>query len=411
MKKTLKKYFIPHEDNNYHPHILHAKRMAWYGGLFVVMKAIVLIFVFVLPFSALVMPDVLLGQQQKIIALTNDLREQKGLPQLAIENKLNTSADNKAMDMARRQYFSHKGPDGKTVSDWIREAGYSYSVAGENLAMGFPSAEEVVNAWIKSPTHYANLIDPDYQAIGVGLESGLYNGQDTVYLAEHLAVPQPATKAIIKSSSAANLPASEVIIQPRSAAEEPVLEKSTASKMENVLALKVDNSVVYDADNSTISWQEKGNKTLLSVEAKISGPVKSAVVEVASYPIELKADSQGIYRGEYLAREPVDNFFRVATLPTIKIVGADDKIITANINWLTLKAVGLTPIQKYIKSKELLASITNIFSVSRNIYLAFIIFFALALFLNIIIEIKKQHPHVILWTLGLLSLLICFWLV
>ncbi|MDP2587023.1 MAG: CAP domain-containing protein [Candidatus Komeilibacteria bacterium] len=417
MKKTLKKYFIPHQENNYHPYILHHKRLVLYGSLFVAIKVIVVIFVLVLPMQAFLLPDVLLAQQRLIVALTNDLRQQKGLLQLAVENKLNISAQAKAQDMAAGQYFSHARLDGKTAMDWIEEAGYAYKVAGENLAMGFPSAEEVVNAWIKSPTHYSNLIDPDYKVIGVGLEGGLYDGQETVYLAQHLAAPQQLPVNSVTPAVVNNALSGTVLVDNK---EKPVVadkvpmedQKMPATpRQERVLAAKVDNPVSFVADKSSVSWREQGDKTLLTVEAIISGPVKSAIVEVDHYPIELQVLSKGVYHGEYLAFEPVNNFFSVVTMPTITITGLDGQVITANINWQTLKVVSPTPIQKYVKAKESLSSITNIFAVSKNIYFAFIIFFALALLLNIVIEIKKQHPHIILKTLGLLGLLICFWLV
>jgi len=65
-------------------------------------------------------------------------------------------------------------------------------VAGENLAMGFSGAEEVVNGWVKSQTHYANIIDPDFSETGVGLSSGLYENYDTTLVAQFFGSSQPA---------------------------------------------------------------------------------------------------------------------------------------------------------------------------------------------------------------------------
>ncbi len=91
MRKTFKKYFIPHEENNYHPHILHTKRALFYSAVFVSMKAIVISFAILLPFQVFVMPDVLEVQQQEIVSLTNKIRAQKGLEPLQPFTKLYSS--------------------------------------------------------------------------------------------------------------------------------------------------------------------------------------------------------------------------------------------------------------------------------------------------------------------------------
>ena len=183
MRKTLKKYFIPHKENNYHPHILHPKRVAFYGGAFVVMKIIVVAFALFLPLEVFLMPDVLAEEQKQIIALVNETRNKNGLPNLGEIDLLDRSSDDKATDMAVNQYFSHTGPNNHCLRYFLNNAGYQYQSAGENLAMGFSSARDVVDAWIKSPTHYANLLDAEYQETGVGLESGYFNGVPTVYVA------------------------------------------------------------------------------------------------------------------------------------------------------------------------------------------------------------------------------------
>ena len=73
-------YFIPHEGNNYRPEFLHPKRAVLYGSLFVIIKAIIFIFVLLLPVQAFVLPDVLAEQGRNITALTNELRSQKDAP-------------------------------------------------------------------------------------------------------------------------------------------------------------------------------------------------------------------------------------------------------------------------------------------------------------------------------------------
>ena len=316
MRKTIKKYFIPHQGNNYHPHILHAKRAIFYGGLFLAMKMIVVGLVLLLPLEAFVTPDILADQQRQIIALTNQVRAQHGLPKLAEKSPLDRSSDAKAGDMAAHEYFAHAGPHNRTLAYFLDQAGYHYLSAGENLAMGFADAREVVNAWIKSPTHYANLIDPEFADLGVGLESGYYQGVPTVYVAQHLGLPDLA----------ANYPV-------------------------------VDSAATVVVQTSTI-------RDIVSSTQQVAGINIQAATATA----------------------------RTTSAATV------------------IKLGGPTPVEKYLRAESSRGIFSDLFEVSKNIYLAFILFFSLALLLKIFIEIKKQRPHVILQTLGLLGLLICFYL-
>lgn len=116
---------------------------------------------------------------QRVVDLTNQERARHGLPALALDGALCRSALAHSRDMASHNYFSHTGSDGSTVGDRIRAAGYSPLWAyGENIAAGQPSPEEVVNAWMNSEGHRANILSPHYEHIGVG-----YVRQDgTTYL-------------------------------------------------------------------------------------------------------------------------------------------------------------------------------------------------------------------------------------
>jgi hypothetical protein len=76
MRQTLKTYFIPHEHNNYHPHVLHTKRAVLYGGVGIVSKALVVLSVTAVPLGAFIAPDLLRVQEQNIVRLKNDLRNE-----------------------------------------------------------------------------------------------------------------------------------------------------------------------------------------------------------------------------------------------------------------------------------------------------------------------------------------------
>jgi uncharacterized protein YkwD len=104
----------------------------------------------------------------RVIALTNAFRQQNGLQPLTVNSKLNTAAQVHSQHMATEDFFSHTEPDGSQPWDRMTAAGYSWSQSGENIAAGQTTPEEVVNDWINSPGHRANMLSPKFREIGVG---------------------------------------------------------------------------------------------------------------------------------------------------------------------------------------------------------------------------------------------------
>ncbi|HLU21737.1 MAG TPA: CAP domain-containing protein [Bacillaceae bacterium] len=107
-----------------------------------------------------------------VIRLTNEERSKAGLPALKADSALNNVADVKAQDMYEKGYFSHTSPTYGSPFDMMRDFGISYSAAGENIAQGQKSPEEVVKAWMNSEGHRKNILDNKYTHIGVGYEQG-----------------------------------------------------------------------------------------------------------------------------------------------------------------------------------------------------------------------------------------------
>jgi len=116
----------------------------------------------------------------KVIELTNVSRVGASETNLSLNEKLSRAAEAKADDMIAKNYFSHTSPGGITPWKWIDGESYDYSYAGENLAMDFQSAEKMEDAWIKSPTHRANILNEKYKDIGVAVKSGKINGSETI---------------------------------------------------------------------------------------------------------------------------------------------------------------------------------------------------------------------------------------
>lgn len=113
--------------------------------------------------------------ENEVIRLVNDIRKQNGLSPLAANWELSRIARYKSQDMATNHYFSHTSPTYGTPFQMIRAFGLSYRAAGENIAYGQRTPQEVVNAWMNSSGHRANILNASYTQIGVGyVSSGNY---------------------------------------------------------------------------------------------------------------------------------------------------------------------------------------------------------------------------------------------
>ena len=105
----------------------------------------------------------------ELIEVINATRIQHNVPKLNHNRILANSAQNYACVNARRERMSHTGVANDSPGDRLLQAGYDYSYAGENLAMGFVDPQVVLNAWMRSPTHREILLDPRAQDIGIGI--------------------------------------------------------------------------------------------------------------------------------------------------------------------------------------------------------------------------------------------------
>ncbi|MEM9922226.1 MAG: CAP domain-containing protein [Cyanobacteria bacterium P01_D01_bin.50] len=104
----------------------------------------------------------------EVVALTNTYRIQEGLQPLALNASLSNAAQSHSVDMAVNDFFSHQGSNGTTVGTRTAAAGYESPYVGENIAAGYITAEEVVRGWMNSPGHRENILNPNYQEIGIG---------------------------------------------------------------------------------------------------------------------------------------------------------------------------------------------------------------------------------------------------
>lgn len=113
--------------------------------------------------------------EQKVVELTNQERAKNGLAALKVDAALSKVAREKSLDMNKNGYFSHTSPTYGSPFDMMKQFGISYQYAGENIAMGQSTPEEVVQAWMNSEGHRKNILSANFNYIGVSyVEEGNY---------------------------------------------------------------------------------------------------------------------------------------------------------------------------------------------------------------------------------------------
>src|SRR3989344_6873494 len=169
MKEFLHHLFIPRESNNYKAKLLHQTTLLLFIVFFIVGGLLLNITKTNYPTVLGISTDI---TSEQLITLLNQKRQENGLSTLSFSPELATAARNKANDMLSKNYWAHNSPDGVTPWVFLKEAGYNYVYAGENLARGFNNSLDVTNAWMASPTHRANVLSPNYSDVGFAVVIG-----------------------------------------------------------------------------------------------------------------------------------------------------------------------------------------------------------------------------------------------
>lgn len=394
----LKDLFIPYEGNNYQPQALNPYRILFYTITSIAIKVFVVAVVFMFPLSALLVPNIIADQNKKIVSLTNEIRARVGVSPLKENIALNLAADSKAEDMLKKQYFAHEGPDRKEVDDWLNSAGYKYVVAGENLAMGFASPEDVVDGWTRSKTHYENMIDPDFDEIGVGMVVGSFDKTDTTLVAQYFG-RSAGEKVVSKDRSTETK-----IDAPNSLA----LSHSN-KKVLGVKKFATDISIDKDRTKLYIEDDSSGNKTIKAV-AYLGKDVSVATVRFGGYALDLRPDLSEIGRwtGEtVIFKDNVSKVFEPLILPSIEVMDIKGNKLESDISWANPPVMKPSLFKQYSLMKRYKSvDLNNLFLVSSLYYKLLLIIALAALALNSFIEVKRQYPRMIFSAVGFIILLI-----
>jgi uncharacterized protein YkwD len=198
MLQVLKHWFYPHQHNNHHPKAIRHPALTGY---------VIALLVFHIGYTTIFAKSTnVLGfataiSQQEVIRLTNEQRAANGVGQLTENALLDRSAMAKAQNMFAEDYWAHYAPSGKSPWYWFDQAGYSYTLAGENLARDFDTSAGVINGWMNSPSHRANMLAPGYKDIGIAVLNGTLEGQQTTLVVQHFGTPVTLAPASVSSSS------------------------------------------------------------------------------------------------------------------------------------------------------------------------------------------------------------------
>lgn len=188
-KHVLLHLFHPRKSNNHRPKLLHPESYVFFIAIalafFVGLNSLrhwPSFFQGVLGFSSSITAS-------QVIEMTNQERVKAGLSELTASDKLNEAAVAKAQHIFAHQYWAHVAPDGTEPWQFIIESGYSYRAAGENLARDFSNTENMVAAWMASPTHRANILEDKYTEIGIAVVDGELLGYETTLVVQFFGSP------------------------------------------------------------------------------------------------------------------------------------------------------------------------------------------------------------------------------
>lgn len=195
MLQRVRNTFIPHKDNDYHPHFLRERGIAF------ILIMIMSIGLFVSAAHLIVSRTNLLAQVQSalLVNLTNDSRADNDLAALRTNPLLVAAAQAKADHMAQNSYFAHTSPTGEQPWDFISAAGYEFSYAGENLGINFLDSAKLHDAWMNSPSHKYNILHDKFTEIGIATAQGEINGRPATFIVQMFGSPR-----IIRTYTASN---------------------------------------------------------------------------------------------------------------------------------------------------------------------------------------------------------------
>ena len=186
-KIHFKHHFLPHKERKVRAGMLHHKAFFLYSLVF-------LLFLGIVNLSKTATPGVLGYASdinvKQLLDFTNQERSKDNKKLLILNEKLSKAAEQKAKYMFEKNFWAHTSPDGIEPWKFILDQSYDYSYAGENLARNFYYSKEVVDAWMKSPSHKENLLSQNYDEVGFAVVNGVLDGYETTLVVQMFGRPR-----------------------------------------------------------------------------------------------------------------------------------------------------------------------------------------------------------------------------
>ena len=253
--RWFERMFIPNQKNLWKPHIFRPKNLFRLAVVLLILKFIAFSWLAYFPNTS----HFAVVTTSELIELTNKERVAQGLQPLTVNSQLTQAAEKKAMNMINQDYFAHTSPDGLTPWYWLTKVGYKYTTAGENLAKGFTESIYVNNAWMNSPTHRANILNKNYQDIGIAVLKGTINGKETTIAVQFFGkVAQTKTVAISKTTKTETK-------QVATPDENKIEVTSSSVALTNKPVVQGQETVLNTVTNKSESWMQKIYMIILGI--------------------------------------------------------------------------------------------------------------------------------------------------
>jgi hypothetical protein len=259
----LKYYLIASENNDYRPWVLSTQA--------IVVFCLIIWGIRIFTPVGITLAESIIDTQD-LMNKVNSERTQRFIPALITNSKLTTAAFGKGNDMIARSYFAHIDPDGNYVWPRIEATGYKpYVTLGENLAMDFTSAQSVIDAWMNSPTHRANIVNDKFEDQGMASVAGTYEPNHSTIMVVNLfgtlyktSKPSPApSPAPVASTTKKPRTPSPVPATPAAVAAKPAPAPLEISKDIKISSTRVSGHTIISLDTVI-----NGSPTLVTAKLK-----------------------------------------------------------------------------------------------------------------------------------------------
>jgi len=196
MRVIVPHLFAPHYTNNHRAVLLQPAGLVMLTALYLISQFSLQL----LKYAPALPGGVVLGyassiSADQVVQMTNTERAKLGLGALSTNAALNQAATAKAAHMFQNDYWAHIAPDGTSPWTFIKNAGYRYTIAGENLARDFEDSGSMMTAWMNSPTHRENIVNAKFSQIGVAVVNGTLGGVETTLVVQMFGAPPQVAAA------------------------------------------------------------------------------------------------------------------------------------------------------------------------------------------------------------------------